>query len=489
MTLLNNSYPTSKSVSGSEANFRTNGIGIVHFGPGAFHRAHQAVYTHDALVKHGGNWRILGVSLQSTGTADALNAQDGVYSLLERGDGSPTIKLVKSIARVEAATRTKQLILDALSDDAVRIVSMTVTEKAYGIVRQTGEVDAEHEAIRNDLSNPDNPSGIIGFLVKGMRDREATGKKPFTVLCCDNLPNNGDLIRSGVLDFTKRIGDHALATWIADNVTFPNTMVDRITPAATSALSTEASDILGCTDYIPVETEPFSQWVIEDRFVNSRPKWEDVGALFVKDVAPYEEMKLRMLNGAHSLIAYMGFLSGKQYVRDVMADDTMALLVERHMAAAAKTLSPVPEIDLSDYQKQLITRFRNPSIAHETYQIAMDGSQKMPQRIFAPAVEAMHRGVSTTCFSFATAMWIAYCSGGNETTGAYALRDPREEELLAAFKQGHHNAEKICDAFFALSDLLPNALKDADQWRKEVSDCLGLILQAGPKATLQRHMA
>ena len=487
MTLLNSSYPVSEGVSGSEADFQTNGIGIVHFGPGAFHRAHQAVYTHDALAKHGGNWRILAVSLQSTATADALNAQDGVYSLLIRGAGSPQTKLVKSIAKVEAAVRRKQSILDALGDDAVRIVSMTVTEKAYGIVRDTGEVDPKHVAISNDLKDPDNPTGIIGFLVKGLRDRKAEGKRPFTVLCCDNLPNNGDLVRSGVLDFAKRIGDQDLGTWIAEHVTFPNTMVDRITPAATGQLSAEASDILGCTDHVPVETEPFSQWVIEDRFVNGRPKWEDVGALFVKEVAPYEEMKLRMLNGAHSLIAYMGFLSGKKYVRDVMADQFMAILVERHMAVAADTLRPVPEIDLSDYRKQLIARFRNPSIAHETYQIAMDGSQKMPQRIFAPAHDAMDRGTSMTPFAFATAIWIAYCSGENEIAGQYALRDPRENELLAAFKEGDFNAEKICEAFFSLPDLFPKALVASGQWRQKVSSYLEQTLEAGIEASIQHY--
>lgn len=476
---INASSKLPAAVNGVEDGFSNLEVGIVHFGVGAFHRAHQAVYTHDVLSKHGGNWRILGVSLQSTQIADDLNAQDGIYTLVIRQAEDLDLKLIKSIKNVEAAVRRTDVIFKHLASPKTHIVSMTVTEKAYGIFREEKAVDINHKSIAHDLENPDAPIGIIGIIVKGLSLRKQAGLKPFTVLCCDNLPKNGDLVRSGVLDFALKTNQVELVKWIEQEGAFPNSMVDRITPATTSELIEEVASHLGDTDKMPVETEPFSQWVIEDNFCDGRPRWQDVGALFVSEVAPYEHMKLRMLNGTHSMIAYAGFLCGHKYVRDVMADENLEALAFRHMQAAAQTLVPLKEIDFEVYAKQLIKRFENPNIAHETYQIAMDGSQKMPQRIFEPAVDALRLGLSIEPFAFATAAWIFYCSGKHESGSSYKLRDPREEELLEVFKGSASNPDLIVERFLALPDLFPNDLIKNAQWSLSITAHLSAMIDVG----------
>lgn len=475
------SFTPPKAVQNVGYDREKHGIGIVHFGVGAFHRAHQAVYTDDVLAKHGGNWRILGVSLQSTGGADALNAQDGIYSLAVReGDGQQlSLRLIGSIVAVEAAVRSTDRIFQTLADPQTRIVTMTVTEKAYGVDRNSGGVDISHPSIAHDLKDPSNPIGIIGMIVKGLALRKDADLKPYTVLCCDNLPKNGEIVRSGVVDFARRT-DPALAEWIEVHGTFPSAMVDRITPSVTPELLSEVEKILGQKDAAAVETEPFSQWVVEDRFCDGRPKWEDAGVLFVDDVAPYERMKLRMLNGAHSLIAYAGFLAGHKYVRDAMADPQIHELVEKHIRAASKTLTPLSGIVFEEYSKQLIERFENPNIAHETYQIAMDGSQKIPQRIFEPAVESLKDGLDITPFAYATAAWIRYCAGTTDTGRTYELRDPRQDELQSAFKSGNGNVNDICTTFMHLPGLFPSELQESDVWIAELENQLASILKQHP---------
>lgn len=482
--LLNNSYRPRNNIEGAEDNFDANGVGIVHFGVGAFHRAHKAVYTHEVLKRHGGDWRILGVSLQSTEIADALNVQDGVYSLMRRGADKSEVTLIKSITNVQAATRGIEVIFNHLASHQTRIVSMTVTEKAYGILREDGRIDMNHRSIAHDIENPEQPIGIIGMIVKGLRMRKTLGLKPYTVLCCDNLPKNGDLIRSGVIDFAHHIGENSLAEWIDLNGAFPNSMVDRITPATTPELINEVSEFLGVVDRVPVETETFSQWVLEDKFSDGRPKWEDVGAIFVEDVAPYEHMKLRMLNGAHSLIAYLGFLSGHRFVRDVMADKYLASLVNKYIKAAALTLAPIKSIDFMTYANDLIERFENPHIAHETYQIAMDGSQKMPQRIFEPALDSLKAGSSIEPFALATAAWIFFCSGEQESIGSYKLRDPRETELVKAYQCGANNSDQICETFLQLPDLFPKGLIQSELWKTSVSKYLNAMIERGLSQTI-----
>lgn len=481
--MLNSINDIAAGVTLPNYDLQAHGTGIVHLGLGAFHRAHQAVYTDDALAKDGGDWRIIGVSLRSTNIADAMNAQNGLYSLAVKGNGPTATRIIGSIKEVIAASRDRDALLVALADETTRILSLTVTEKAYGIDR-TGKIMPDDPAIAPDLKNPRAPSGTVGIIVEGLRLRKQKGIKPFTVLCCDNLPENGQLIRNGTIDFATQI-DRELGQWIADNVAFPSTMVDRITPASTNTTLSEAKEALGKEDMAAIETEPFTQWVIEDNFPTGRPAWETGGAIFVDDVAPYEDMKLRMLNGSHSLIAYVGFMASCKYVRDTMAYAPLSKLVARHMKAAAATLAPVGEIDLVAYEAELLERFANPSIAHETYQIAMDGTQKLPQRLINPALHAITNNQDIRSFAFAIAAWMRYCLGKNDNGETYELRDPREAEIKQALEGLPREATKIADALEALPDLLPAELTQNENWHNTIREILAQMLEQGMRKSIE----
>ncbi|WP_425070047.1 mannitol dehydrogenase family protein [Rhizobium tumorigenes] len=434
--------------------------GIVHLGIGAFHRAHQAVYTDDALTHEFGDWGIVGASLRSTDIVHALTAQDCLHTVVTRdrvGDGA---RIVGSTVRAIAATEDREALLSCLADPAIRIVTLTVSEKAYGIDPKTGGLHADHAAVAHDMADPHNPVGAIGFIVEGLARRHALGHAPFTVLCCDNLPGNGHVVRRLVIEMASR-RDPELGQWIETEGRFPSSMVDRIVPAATDAVRERAAGIIGAADALALETEPFTQWVIEDSFVTGRPAWEAGGALFVDAVEPYEKMKLRLLNGSHSLIAYIGQLHGLEYVRDVMAVADYQQIVRHHMQAALPTLDPVPGIDLDAYIEQLVARFANPAIAHRTAQIAMDGTQKLPQRIFAPALEALAAGKDADAFAYATALWIAYVLTTEN------VDDPRADELRKAAQDSVLRNDGSV-AFFDIPGLFPPTLMIDTAWRASV---------------------
>ncbi|NIY70817.1 mannitol dehydrogenase family protein [Marivivens donghaensis] len=404
-----------------------HGVGIVHIGLGAFHKAHQAALTDLAIAASGGDWRILGVSLRSPKAADELAPQHGLYTLIERGT-STSARVIGSICGAICSAEDPALALDAMANPATKIVSITVTEKAYGLDRASGRCDRNHPAVAADLKSPHKPHGVLGMLVRALDTRRQAGISSFTVLCCDNLPDNGHLLRGATIDFANDI-DPELAGWIAEKVAFPSTMVDRITPAATAKTLADAEALLGVADLAATETEPFYQWVIEDNFPLGRPDWEAAGVIFTDNVVAFEAMKLRMLNGSHSMLAYAGFHAGRTYVRDVMADTALAKLVRRHLDTAAATLPLIEGIDTADYADALIERFRNPEIAHQTFQIAMDGSEKLPQRIFSALADARSRGIDCRAFAFATAAWLRHISGSTHDCDPYELRDPRAAEL------------------------------------------------------------
>ncbi|UJW74942.1 mannitol dehydrogenase family protein [Rhizobium sp. SL42] len=442
--------------------------GIVHIGFGAFHRAHQAVYTDTALAASFGDWGIVGVSLRSSEPIRDLTAQDHLFSVIACDASGAEPRVVGSVVGGISAANDRDGLLVLLADPAIRIVSLTVTEKAYGFDPASGGLDRRHPAVAADLVTPAAPIGVIGMLVEGLARRKRAGVSPFTVLCCDNLPTNGRVVERLVLEMAQA-RDPALASWIAAEGAFPCTMVDRIVPAATNETRRRAADLLGVEDKLALDTEPFMQWVIEDRFVSGRPEWDRAGALFVADVEPYEKMKLRMLNGPHSMIAYLGQLKGLEYVKDVMAVPTYADRVRRHMSAAALTLDPVPGIDLGQYQQQLIERFCNPTIAHRTKQIAMDGSQKLPQRIFAAAVDDLAAGRNAAVFAEATAFWIAYVMQNPQ------IEDPRALELRQA--SAAVDPADPSASFFALPGLFPPRLAADRDWRDLVNAALDLELR------------
>jgi len=462
--------------------------GIVHIGTGAFHKAHQAVYTDDALAASGGDWMITGVSLRSGDVADQLNPQDGLYTLVVRGQEGTSARVIGSIARVLVAPRDRQAVLEALAAPETKIVSLTITEKGYGVDPKTGGLDRAHASVAPDLAAPRAPSGAVGYIVEGLRLRRERGLPPFTALCCDNLPHNGRVLKRLVTEFAKAV-DPALAAWIGDNVRFPSTMVDRITPASTDRTSAEVEELIGQRDMAAVETEPFTQWVVEDDFVAGRPDWEAGGAIFARDVAPYEKMKLRMLNGAHSMLAYSGYIAGHQYVRDVMGDAALAKLVKRQMSAAAATLDPVPGVDLDAYAADLLVRFANPAIAHQTYQIAMDGTQKLPQRLIEPAIVTLGAGASLDAYAFAVAAWMRYCVGMNEQGQTYELRDPREAEIAALVGGAGGASGSIVDRLLGLPGLFPEELATAPEWSNAVKTRLEAMLSQGMRAAIEREAA
>lgn len=459
--------------------------GIVHLGTGAFHKAHQAVYTDDALAE-GGDWMITGVSLRSGDVADALNPQDGLYTLIVRGQEGTSARVIGSIARVLVAPREPEAVMEALTAPQTKIVSLTITEKGYGVDPKTGGLDRTHASIAPDLVNPRAPSGAVGYIVEALRLRRERGLAPFTALCCDNLPHNGKVLQRLVSEFAAAV-DPDLAAWISENVTFPSTMVDRITPASTETTFADALRLTGFEDRAAVETEPFTQWVIEDDFVAGRPRWEAGGAIFAKDVAPYEKMKLRMLNGAHSMLAYSGYIAGHAYVRDVMKDAALTRLVARQMEAAARTLDPVPGVDLAAYKADLLARFVNPAIAHQTYQIAMDGTQKLPQRLVEPALATLRAGGSLDAYAFAVAAWMRYCKGMDEKGQAYALRDPRETEIATLLGTAGNDSASIVDRLLALPGLFPDELSAAPEWRKAVQTRLETMLAQGMRKAIERE--
>jgi fructuronate reductase len=463
---------------------RSVAAGIVHLGVGAFHKAHQAVYTDDAMARSGGAWMIDGVSLRSFEVSEALNPQDGLYTLLTRGRDGVSARVIGSIRRVLAAPIEAGQVLAALAIGTTKVVSLTITEKGYGLDPKTGGLDRNHPAVAADLADRNQTQSALGFIVAAIHLRMMLSVPPFTVLCCDNLPSNGKVLRRLMLEFAA-LRDPAVVAFIERQVHFPSTMVDRITPAATEQTLADAARLIGRPDLAAVETEPFSQWIIEDDFAAGRPNWEVGGALFVKDVAPYERMKLRMLNGTHSMLAYAGFIAGHQYVRDAMADASLARLARRHMRQAAMTLDPVPGIDLDRYADELVERFANPAIAHQTYQIAMDGTQKLPQRLLEPATIALKRGLSLDAYAFAVAAWMRYVLGVKENGESYTLRDPREAEIAGLIG----TAGSIVDRLLKLPGLFPDELADSDRWRDAVRSRLETMLTKNMHAAIEEDAA
>lgn len=461
-------------------------VGIVHLGLGAFHRAHQAVYTDDALAISGGDWRITGVSLRSDTVAKTINPQDGRYLLLQQGVKLPEdgqLRLIGSVAAALSLQNDREAITAALCSASTKIVSLTITEKAYLIDREAGTMQLDHVAVKHDLLNPQEPETAIGLIVMALSQRFKNGLPPFTLLCCDNLPDNGPLLRMGVVDFAQRV-EPGLAQWISDTVSFPSTMVDRITPAMTTDIIESVAERVGFEDQGVVVTESFSQWVIEDDFPTGRPDWDKAGAVFVDDVSPFEKMKLRMLNGAHSLLAYTGFLADCETVSDAMAFAPISALVKAHLSAAAKTLPSLEQINYDDYAVELCERFENPKLKHATYQIAMDGTEKLPQRLLEAAVETLQAGGDQKTFVIAVAAWIRYCLGVNASGESYELRDPREAEIKRVLEQADYNASKV-SGLMKMPGLFPEELLNNDAFVQEVINAFEEFQAVGVRAALQ----
>jgi fructuronate reductase len=421
--------------------------GIVHLGVGAFHRAHQAAYTDDRLAAGELGWGIVGASLRSPETREALAPQDGFYTLAVRSGNDESLRVVGSLISLLTAPESPEALLDALTDPRIRVVTLTVTEKAY-LRNAAGDLDAAHPDVAWDLPNPNQPKTAHGFLAEAIARRRATGTPPFTILCCDNLPANGETLRRLLLQFAE-LKDNDLARYIEAEVACPSTMVDRIVPATTDEDRRRVSEKLGLEDAWPIKTEPFSQWVIEDRFTNGRPRWEEAGATMVKNVRPFEEMKLRLLNGSHSGIAYLGLLLGRETVAEAFRDPRIRRFVDGLWAEAIPTLPKDADLDPQNYTAELTERFDNTALVHRTAQIALDGSQKLPQRIIGSVLDRNRQGAPNSHLLLVVAAWIAACEARGRQLAAGLFTDPLDGALETIFAKSGPPAGTVRDIFDA----------------------------------------
>ncbi len=457
--------------------------GIVHLGIGAFHRGHQAVYT-DGVLGDDRRWGILGVSLRSAETRDALARQDGLYTVATVSGGGAEYRVIGASTGLLVAPEDPAGLVARLAHPHTKIVTLTVTEKGYCHDPANGTLRDDDLGIIHDLAHLATPRTAIGFLVAGLAARRQAGLAPYTVLSCDNLPANGETVQRLVIGFATLV-DPTLADWIAAHGAFPSSMVDRIVPATTDDDRASVARVLGMTDGWPIMTEPFSQWVIEDHFSLGRPAWERVGVQLVNDVKPFELMKLRLLNGAHSTLAYLGYLMGHQTVAAAMTEPGLVKLLEGLMFdEVGPTLPPLAGFDLDSYRWQLLERFRNPALKHRTWQIAMDGSQKLPQRLLGSVRARRAAGQSFDRLALGVAAWMRYVTGVDEHGQAIDVRDPLAGRLRAVAEAAGGEPKALCAGLLSVSEVFGHDLPADEIFREAVSAALGGLMTRGARATV-----
>ena len=441
--------------------------GVVHLGIGAFHRAHQAVVFDDAIKIGDLRWGVLGASLRSPGVRDQLNPQDGLYTLVVRDGSDEHLRVIGASRGVLVGPEDPAALVAAMADADVHIVTLTVTEKGYRLDPATGDLLLDDPEVTADLADIAAPRTAPGFIVAALQARKAAGLKPFTVVSCDNLPHNGKRIRAGVIAMARHI-DPVLADWIEAEGAFPQTMIDRIVPATISEDIEKLRARLGVEDQGMVKAEPFTQWVIEDRFAGERPDFAALGVQLTDAVEPWEDAKLRLLNGAHSAVAYLGALSGHEHVHEVVAVPAFRAYVEALWDEAQTTLNPPPGLDIPAYRDALMARFSNAALMHRTRQIAMDGSQKLPQRLLAGAAERLAAGQGIEAMALGVAAWMRWQSGVTEGGETVVVDDPlaaKTAELLA----GAADDQARVSALLTLSAVFPPALAADDRFAVAVT--------------------
>jgi fructuronate reductase len=428
-------------------------VGIVHLGIGAFHRAHQAVYTADAMERDGGDWGILGVAQRRATAVEALAPQEGLFSVIERGPEKDDVTILASVRDVLLAPQEPERLADAIADPRVHVVTLTVTEKGYPRDRATGGLRLDDLEVASDLAGGP-PRTAIGQLARGIALRAAGGEAgPLTLVSCDNLPRNGEVLGRLVRDFLARLpdgeGGHALG-WIDRHASFPSTMVDRVVPATTAADREEVARQLGLEDQGAVVAEPFRQWVIEDDFAGPRPAWDKVGALLVPDAGPHEAVKLRLLNGTHSMLAYVGGLAGARTVAGAWGDPAVA-----HVADVLgnedlePTLPEAPGIDIAAYRAELGHRWINPRIHHRLEQIGSDGSQKLPARFGGPARERLEEGAPPRWIALVMAAWAHHLKAPE---GGLPVRDPGAKPVQQALARARGHEQEAAAVLAVLGE-------------------------------------
>lgn len=398
--------------------------GVLHFGPGAFHRAHQASYFDDLASQERG-WGVTGVSLNGTAVREALTPQDGLFTLIVRGKADET-RIVGALREILVAPQHRQQVRDRFLAPALRLVTATVTEKGYPIDAD-GVFDPRHPAAAADLADPMRPVGLTGWLVEGLRLRRAVGLAPPVIVSCDNIDANGAKLRRAVIAHARRL-DTDLADWIDGEVRFPDTMVDSITPATTDALRAEALDRTGLTDAWPIEREAYRRWVIEDVPAPALRRLGDVGVVLTGDVTGHAEAKLRLLNATHSALAYFGLLRGYETVAQAMADVALSGFCRRMMHEDVAPRLAVPSLNLQSYANEISTRLAEPAIAHRLAQIAADGSRKLPVRVVPTIAAALAAGRPIDRPAAVIAAWMRFVVRQART--GESIADPEAAKLV-----------------------------------------------------------
>jgi mannitol 2-dehydrogenase len=427
---------------------------VVHIGVGGFHRAHQAVYFDDLAAQGEPCCGVVGVGLRRPQMGEVLTAQNGLFTVVERGPDGDRARIVASLLGYHYAPDDPEAVLRALADPRTRIVTLTVTGDGY-LTDASGAFAYDHPDVRGDLADPTSPTTMVGFLVEALRRRRAAGAGPFTVLSCDNLPDSSAAARQAVLWFAQ-LRDPDLAAWIAASVTFPSSMVDRITPETSPAARDEVEEAFGVPDRWPVVTEPYRQWVIEDDFCAGRPPLERVGVQFVPDIRPYKLIKARLLNGGHSALGYFGVLSGYATTHQAMGDLRLRATLDRLLADEVVPLLPeVAGIDLNAYRRTTLARFANPAVGDSLARLCRRGSTKMPSYVLPSLHQARAEGRPHRLLLLAVAAWLRYLRGTDLTGRPIEVEDPRAEELCALARAGEDDPRPLLrrrDIFGGLVD-------------------------------------
>jgi fructuronate reductase len=454
-------------------------IGTVHFGPGAFHRAHQAFYF-DRLLEKDSTRAICAVSLRTASLRDALAPQDGLYTLVEL-DEAPTMRVIGAIREILVAEESPGAVANRLLDPDTSVVTVTVTEKGY-CLDGAGGLDLAHPDIVHDLGRPEAPRSLIGWLVRGLGQRRELGQPPWLVVSCDNLSGNGPTLRRAVLAFAAQY-DPGLAAWIEANARFPRTMVDSITPATDQALRERVAQAIGLEDAWPVQRERFTQWVIEEVDCSAQPDWASAGITVSRDVTAYERAKLRLLNGAHSTLAYIGLLAGLQTVADAMAQPTLRRFIERMMIEDIEPTLTMPQPgELAAYRQSILRRFENQAMRHQLAQIAWDGSQKLPIRVLGTIADALRADRSPTRLTVPIAAWMQFVRA--RARDGVEIVDPLAARLADLGRRMTGNASHDLPLFFGLPGVFPAALAQEPRFTRALGETYEVFAGQGPLASV-----
>ena len=459
--------------------------GILHFGVGNFHRAHQAIYLHELFnLGRDLDFAIVGAGVMPSDRLmkEKLAAQDYLTTVVEQDNNRSAATVTGPMIDILTAPDYDKIIA-ALADPAIRIVSMTITEGGYFIDPATGAFDPKHPAMVADAADPAHPKSVFGLIIAGLKARRAAGLAPFTVMCCDNIPGNGEVTEATVTGLAK-LSDPDFAHWIHENVAFPNSMVDRITPATGEREISITRDTYAIEDNWPVFCEEFKQWVMEDKFPLGRPALEEVGVTFVADVAPYELMKLRILNGGHAAIAYPAALMDIHFVHEAMENPLVKGFLEKlERDEIIPIVPPVPNTDLNDYFQLIDRRFSNPKIGDTIPRLAQDGSNRQPKFILPSTADRLARGLDVVGLALVSALWCRYFEGQSDSGKAITFNDPNAERLHATALRSRQDPL----AFLELSDIFGNVGTDP-LFRQRFATALNSLRSVGAAETLKRYL-